>query len=270
MARKTINIFPGTDFEIVHDIDEKPNQIDFKLHNHDDIYEIVLLLSGDCEFYVEGNTYAMKPHDIIITRPFELHHITCLTEKPYERILLFIKTDYFEKYSCQNYLEVFRNRPLGIGNLIAAEVAGTKLIPCIQRLSDYADAKEYKVAEHALFEFLYLLNRTKNEALDFYTKDERIRNVILYINEHLSEEINLDTLAAKFYTSKYHLCRVFKQSTGYTITQYANYKRIMVARELHKSGMTLLQASLEAGFNSYPHFYRTYLRFIGKAPNDEY
>ena len=75
MAKKTVDIFPGKNFGIVYDRDEEPNTIEFALHNHDDIYEIVLLLGGDCEFCVEGNTYKVNPGDIVFTRPFELHHI---------------------------------------------------------------------------------------------------------------------------------------------------------------------------------------------------
>ena len=59
MARQTVEIFQNNSFGIVHDIDEKPNNINFQLHNHDDIYEIVLLLKGDCEFFVEGDSYKL-------------------------------------------------------------------------------------------------------------------------------------------------------------------------------------------------------------------
>ena len=42
-------------FGLTHCYDEVPDNNDFKLHNHDDVYEIVLFLSGDSEFYAGSN-----------------------------------------------------------------------------------------------------------------------------------------------------------------------------------------------------------------------
>ena len=78
MTEKTVKIFPNMYFGLTHCYDEVPDNNDFKLHNHDDVYEIVLFLSGDSEFYAEGNVYKLKPYDMLITRPFEMHHIRCL------------------------------------------------------------------------------------------------------------------------------------------------------------------------------------------------
>ena len=61
MTEKTVKIFPNMYFGLTHCYDEVPDNNDFKLHNHDDVYEIVLFLSGDSEFYAEGNVYKLKP-----------------------------------------------------------------------------------------------------------------------------------------------------------------------------------------------------------------
>ena len=47
MTEKTVKIFPNMYFGLTHCYDEVPDNNDFKLHNHDDVYEIVLFLSGD-------------------------------------------------------------------------------------------------------------------------------------------------------------------------------------------------------------------------------
>ena len=45
MTEKTVKIFPNMYFGLTHCYDEVPDNNDFKLHNHDDVYEIVLFLS---------------------------------------------------------------------------------------------------------------------------------------------------------------------------------------------------------------------------------
>ena len=45
MTEKTVKIFPNMYFGLTHCYDEVPDNNDFKLHNHDDVYEIVLFLA---------------------------------------------------------------------------------------------------------------------------------------------------------------------------------------------------------------------------------
>lgn len=266
MERKTTTIFPGMDFGFTYHLDEHPDNIHFQLHNHPDIYEIVLFMNGDCEFCVEGNTYKLKPFDIVLTRPFEMHHIVCLTDQPYERMIVYVRQNYFSRKGCEDFQDIFQNRKLGTGNLIPAELTQPVILDCLKRMHSYVEQKAYLVVDGILMEFLYLLNHTQNVPDDFYTKDKRIRNIIMYINSHLAERLTLEELSRKFYIDKFHLCKTFKKNTGYTINQYINYKRILLVKELHKKGQSLLQASSNAGFNDYSHFYKMYLKQTGESP----
>lgn len=266
MERKLFEIFPGRDFGVVHDIDESPNTIEFQLHNHNDIYEIILLLHGDCEFYVEGNTYRLSPRDIIFTRPFELHKMRCLTERTYERIILYVTSNYFKQNQCEELLAIFHNRPLGTGNCIAGDAMDHALRQCVNRLDRYCANKAYTVAQHTVFECLYLLNQCKGLPDASYVTDERVRRIIVYINDHLADNLSLDTLSNEFFVAKNYLCKVFKQHTGYTVNRYINYKRILLAQELHRNGQSLLHASMNAGFNSYANFYKAYVKQTGRSP----
>lgn len=268
MARTTVEIFEGRDFGIVHDFDEKPYTIDFALHNHDDLYEVMLLLDGDCEFFVEGNTYRIEPRDVIFTRPFEMHKIICHPKRVYNRIILYIRADYFKKNNCENFLDIFENRGLGTGNCISRDIAERGLKDCISRLYMYCEDKAYDVAERIVFEMLYLMNECKGMSDNFYVKDERVRNMIIYINGHLCEDLSLDMLAKEFFVAKNYMCRVFKKYTGHTISRYISSKRIMLVQELHRSGQNLMQASLNAGFNSYANFYKTYVKQMGVSPRE--
>lgn len=268
MSRKTIEIFHNMDFGVVHEIDENPNIIDFQLHNHDDLYEVILLLDGDCEFCVEGNTYRLSSHDIIFTRPFEMHKMVCLTEKTYNRIILYIKSEYFKNNNCEKFLDIFQNRQLGEGNCIPKNISNHALKDCVIRLHSYCEQKDYDVARCTLFEFLYLLNKCEDMSDDFYVKDERVRDMIMYINKHLSEDLSLDKLSKEFFVAKHYICKIFKNHTGYTINQYISYKRIMFVQELCRSGQNLMQASLNAGFNSYANFYKAYVKQTGESPRN--
>ncbi len=266
MARKTIEIFPGMSFGLVHDIDEHPKAIDFALHNHDNLYEIVMLVKGDCEFHVEGNIYKLCPYDVMLVRPFEMHHIVCLSDTVYDRIILYIKPEYFDEKNCRQFLDVLENRRLGTGNILSYNISERSLSECIKRLDLYAKEEQYQVMDGVLMEFLYLLNKAKSSAKDIHSRNERIRNVIMYINDNLDGDLSLDTIAAECYISKNYLCNLFKRYTGYTVNHYITYKRILYVQELYKNGKTLLQSCIDAGFKSYSGFYRAYVGIMGQPP----
>lgn len=57
-------------------------------------------------------------------------------------------------------------------------------------------------------------------------RKELVNQSIDYIMQHLDEDLSLDTISARFYISKYHFSRIFKEETGETI--YAFIKRCKI------------------------------------------
>lgn len=260
-------IFEGWGFGISHSRDVAPDSSQFMLHNHNDVYEIVLFLNGDAEYHAEGSVYSVHPYDMLMARPFELHRIVCRANKPYERTVLFVEKEFFRVNGCEKLAAVFEDRRIGTGNLISGRIVKETLLDTFNRVRRYADIKELVVARAALIEFLYLLNNAERSHTCLVVTDKRISDMIIFINEHLVEPLTLDELSEKFFIDKYHLCRTFKKCTGYTVNGYINYKRLLLARELHMGGQSLLEASTNAGFNNYSHFYRMYVKYNGTAPS---
>ena len=60
-----------------------------------------------------------------------------------------------------------------------------------------------------------------------YKKNEQIKSVILYINEHLTESLSLDVISNDLYIQRAS-ARIFKASTGYTLNNYIAYKRLLL------------------------------------------
>ena len=65
----------NNDFVIRKSIDDVILKKNYVLHTHDTMHEIILFISGDCEFYVEGNIYKLNPYDIVIASNNELHRM---------------------------------------------------------------------------------------------------------------------------------------------------------------------------------------------------
>jgi AraC-like DNA-binding protein len=88
------------------------------------------------------------------------------------------------------------------------------------------------------------------------------------VNEHLYEELSLDTICKKFYISKPQLCRIFKRATGSTVWEYVTTKRLIAAQRLIRSGIPVAEAARKCGFGDYTSFYRAYRKQFGEKPKE--
>ena len=247
------------------------NNKNFMLHTHDE-YEIFLFLEGDSRYIVEQNSYSLKSGDIIIIRKHEMHRIFHNAPSRYQRIVLMISPQFFEKANCLEYEGAFFKQPSNIGHKIDSKlVHSSGLFDAFVRLRRYSNDVTVSgpVTDAIVTEILYLISTISTYTAADHTT-ERVRSVIAHINEHFTEELNLDQLQEQFFISKYHLCRVFRQATGLTVHQYIRRKRITLVKELATEGKNLTEAALLAGFNDYSAFYRAYKGEFKTAPKKDF
>lgn len=93
------------------------------------------------------------------------------------------------------------------------------------------------------------------------------RRVIALIREKAWQPLSLDEIAARCAVSKYHLCRIFKEATGYTIGSYLTQVRIDRACTLLAGGSNVTEACNESGFGNLSHFIKTFRTHTGSSPS---
>ena len=82
-----------------------------------------------------------------------------------------------------------------------------------------------------------------------------IEKVLTYIDDHIEEELSLDTIAAVFNYSKFYMARTFAEKTGCTIYKYIQGQRLaQAARKLVESGKPIVEIAYEAQYNSQQAF----------------
>ena len=249
----------------------KPTNSNFHLHSHLD-HEILVFIEGDSKYVVEEKNYDLEPDDIIIIRKHEMHRIYHNSQKDYARIVIMVSPDFFMRYNCEEYEQVFLGKSKNRGNRISAEVAQTSgLKNAILRLREYTnDFSDLNnpIADSIMVEIMYLINKISMfEKPD--TANTAIKNVITYLNNHFTEEITLDSICENFFVSKYHLCHIFKEATGLTVQEYVRQKRLTLVDELKNEGKTLTEAAIMAGFCDYSAFYRAYVKRYKTNPKNK-
>lgn len=88
-----------------------------------------------------------------------------------------------------------------------------------------------------------------------------------FIEDHVHRQISLAELAALVNVSRFHFTRLFRRSTGMTVSAFVEQCRIRRARALLDAGIApLAEVALMTGFADQSHFTRRFKRLTGSTP----
>ena len=98
----------------------------------------------------------------------------------------------------------------------------------------------------------------------------RINRVIDYIETHLDEELNLQTLAGVANFSPYHFHRIFHAMTGESLYRFIQRLRLEKAASQLCAGtdMTITRIALDCGFSSSAAFSRAFREYFNVSPSE--
>lgn len=97
----------------------------------------------------------------------------------------------------------------------------------------------------------------------------QVRQVTDYMTEHLDEAVGLQQLAELLHINRFHFCKSFRKSTGFTPHQWLVRIRMERARELlTKSGMTITEVALAVGYHTPSSFAHAFRLTMGVTPTE--
>ncbi|HTZ89142.1 MAG TPA: AraC family transcriptional regulator [Alloacidobacterium sp.] len=97
----------------------------------------------------------------------------------------------------------------------------------------------------------------------------RLKRVLAFIEEHLSDDLSLETIAAAAGVSAPHCKVLFRRALGVPIHQYVIRRRIERALSLLREGqLPISQVALDTGFAHQSHLARHMRRLIGVSPGE--
>ena len=151
------------------------------------------------------------------------------------------------------------------------------------KISDYTAVKLFKnlIAEHEKADYLqkqssysalailviYLLRNHTIESTKKDTAFSKIQYAFDYIKNHLSEDISGSDLAKQVGLSNGHFLRMIKKYTGFTFSDILNRSRCAQACILLcESELSLLEISIQCGYNNFSYFSRTFKKLNGVSP----
>lgn len=263
----------NSDFRIFHLTDQLAKE--YKFHYHE-FHKITIFIRGNVQYFIEGKTYELEPYDIVLVEKNDLHRIQVDSALPYERIIVYISPGFMADYQNEEYDLSFcfqKAREEHSHVLRIPSLEKSSLFKITNRLERSFDDTEYasSLYRQVLFlEFMIQLNRAalkkRIEFLDTDLYNSKVIAILNYINAHLTDSLDIDSLADTFFISKYYMMRLFKAETGYTIGSYITYRRLLLARNLIMEGTPITEACFAAGFRDYSTFSRSYKAEFKEPP----
>jgi AraC family transcriptional regulator len=96
-----------------------------------------------------------------------------------------------------------------------------------------------------------------------------IKNVKLYIREHINEPLNREVLAEVAGFSIPHFHRIFTAQTGENIAAYVRRLRLeRAARKLRMGAVDITEVALAAGYDSHAAFGKAFKQQFGLSPSE--
>lgn len=248
----------------------------FPNHWHEMI-ELLYFTSGSAMVYCDGSSIRAEAGDLIVINCNQLHSAECLTDVvKYNTIIM--PQNMLKGYSTDicdtKYLEPIYRNHIVFQNHISND---KKVAACIKNIfkeykrKDVAYELSIKSSIYSLMVALlrkYVSCIQTRQQYDWKLKNLQKFDIIFkYIDNNFAQPISSQELAAISNTSVFHFCRMFKKTTGKTLTDYVNEVRIdKAAFLLSTSSMNITEIGGACGFDDLNYFSRVFKKHKGMSP----
>ncbi len=257
-------------FRLFHLADSRRERIEYHYHT---FHKIIILLAGKAGYAIEGERYDLSPGDFVLVGRGSIHRPEVAEDDFYERMILYIDPAYLTSLSTGDCdLEGCFRQAQTAFRYVYRDEGGSRVRQLFETLAWTDREGGYGAALLARAQFLELMvevNRVcrGGHQVQAAAGDSKVVALLQYLNLHLTEELSIDQLAERFYISKYHMMRRFRQETGYSIHGYLTEKRLLLAQRLLAQGVSPSEAGEQAGYQDYSTFSRAYKKHFGRGPS---
>ena len=201
-------------------------------HAHQNWFELTIVTQGSGTIITNGNATQVKTGDIYLSFPCDLHELQANDDRlEYDFLAFYTKDETFaDELSTlsQTYLRedtrVFRDEKI---NYLVANA-----------ILEFSVEKAYaKILLSNIFQqiLVYLLrdfNGRNTDTVNVSSADILCYQLMNYIDTHVYEIVQLEKIALPFNYNYSYLSTLFKRTTGKTISEYYNHRRLETAKAL--------------------------------------
>lgn len=213
-------------------------------------YDFSFILDGTMVYYADGVKIPLQKNDAVFLPPG-----TIRTREPLPDTVHFVS---FNFTATEGVTFPF---PTYMPDCINGNIRRLISLYPPSHLSDFYYSKEkcINMLNYILLELWELSQLTSN--------NEHVLKILHYIEEHITENLSLQTISAQMNLSREYTSYIFKKEMGKTLTAYVNERKLLLARDLISDGsMTLTDIASYLGYENYNYFSRCFKKNLGITP----
>ena len=249
----------------------------FLWHWHPEI-ELTLILSGQIEYQIEDSTYLLSAGDGVFCNGNALHsgHMHKGQKCTYLSITFHPRFLYGYENSILNTKYVKFITLNELWNSLHLE----KIVTWQQNVLEYMNRiyelsqtmpDDFEIQVHMLLlQIWHLLYQHFSAQPNNMQKPkqhlQRLRDILLFIENHYTQDIALEDVAKTANICKSECCRFFKKHMGITIFDYILYLRIQNILPLLKKGDSITSVAAMVGFSSPSYYSQIFKRYMKCTP----
>lgn len=237
--------------------------------------ELIRLVKGNGEIYINGERYALKKGDLYIVRPLILHSIRKTGD--IAPVVDFVKFDLRRlaedcppEVKIGDYLHFFndKNAPCVVNGDIAEYDAEQIITPLFE------EGSERGKTQQAIFNLLKLLHEHRNLMHIPNITEERQHYAAQIIMEYISSnyakrQIKVSDVAALVGYDEFYTMKLFKKFCGWSIIDYLNGVRVIEAkRQLVETNRDVHEIAQSVGYKSASYFNRQFKKTFNVTPSE--
>lgn len=252
--------------------DERVSEQHWDLHIHSTYYEVLVFISGNVDFWIEGRRKKLEPGDIVIVNPREIHRIYLNDDSVYERIVINFSNQFLKDISTAqtNILSAFHKNKAHILHFSEEEMKC--FLNNQMQMRNLWNKKEFgaDVLGNAWLQILLIQVAQQIRLAEGQSEQEIVPGLVggalEYINTNMTKDISVQDIADTLNVSRSYLSHAFKKSTGYGLWNYVISKRLVYAQKLLLGGASVTEACYASGFRDYAHFIKSFTKTFGSSP----
>lgn len=241
--------------------------------------ELVFVSSGTLLISSEDFNGKLVKNEMIIHRANTPHFLTCTAENAPTVIII--------GFECNSdKMNYFSSRPVTLSEQNVKKLAeivkeGRNVFSPPYNIPTYDMIKKKQTlfgSEQLLKNLLeYFLIQIIREYNFNQTSDDNygepfnltVNEIINYVDHNFLEKITIDELAFLFCTNRATLCKEFKKTTGKTLIEYVNAKKIALATDMiTKTNKTFTEIAYDLNFETIHYFTRFFKKQTGISPKE--
>ncbi len=242
------------------------------LHLHKEL-EVILVLQGTGEVTGEHSRLSVSTGDILLFESGEAHELNG-GEEGLRLLAIQISRNF-----CKRYCPQLRNihfQQSCIDHTYPPETRSSLRETMLRAFASFLDrslADTFFCMSYVNQIFAQLLTLIPYEILDqpdlaeLTRRKERIRRILLYLEEHFREPVRLGDLAKMEHISETHISHFFRDQLHITFQEYLSRLRVEAAMNmLTTTDLSLTNIAYECGFSDPKYLNQGFHKLLGVSP----